>query len=217
MALELISQALGISIWTPRFNTWVSLMISCWRPAVSSMRSIPLITASTGCYRGGGGYNACIKYCGRGTGRSIQLKAQLDRELAECTEVKPGYRNKVKAFMVERGIWHISDWIILTGNLPEIFGRTNLFLAISTYINALTRLRQHSIWNQPRKIRGKRLKLKYENLLLFLLYHPDQTIVNRLKSTEENRALWDFSGCAGKHEAAGIPGSKLFNRHSPNW
>ena len=36
------------------------------------------------------------------------LKAQLDRELAECTEVKSVYRNKVKAFMVERGIWHIS-------------------------------------------------------------------------------------------------------------
>lgn len=123
-----------------------------------------------------------------------QLKAQLDRELAECTEVKSVYRNKVKAFMVEQGIWHISE---LDYPLRETYQR---FLAgqifsryFNSYVNAFDQIKQHSIWNQPRKIKGKRLKLKYENQLLFLLYHPDQTIVNRLtKVRKKTELLWDF-------------------------
>lgn len=36
-----------------------------------------------------------------------QLKEQLERELAECTEILPTHRNKLRAFMEDRGIWHI--------------------------------------------------------------------------------------------------------------
>ena len=38
-----------------------------------------------------------------------QLQRELERELAECTEILPTHRNKLKAFMAEREIWHICE------------------------------------------------------------------------------------------------------------
>ena len=38
-----------------------------------------------------------------------QLQEQLERELAECTEILPTHRNKLRAFMEDRGIWHICE------------------------------------------------------------------------------------------------------------
>lgn len=38
-----------------------------------------------------------------------KLELELEKELAECTEVRQTCRNKVKAFMIEQKIWHISE------------------------------------------------------------------------------------------------------------
>ena len=38
-----------------------------------------------------------------------ELIAQLEEELRACEVVTVSYRNKLKAFMIENEIWHISE------------------------------------------------------------------------------------------------------------
>ena len=38
-----------------------------------------------------------------------QLKAQLEIEIAGCMEARTTYKNKVRDFMVKKGVWHISE------------------------------------------------------------------------------------------------------------
>ncbi len=124
-----------------------------------------------------------------------QLEIQLEKELSECVEVAQTYRNKVKAFMEEQGIWHICE---LDYSLREVFHR---FLegqikpvCYTIYEKAFDRLIQHSIQNQFHEIKGKQTKLKYANQLLFLPYHPDLKISSRFERSHNKKELeWDFS------------------------
>lgn len=122
----------------------------------------------------------------------IQLKAQLEAELAECTEAKQTYRNKVKAFMEAQGIWHISE---LDYPLREAFhgfleGQISP-VSYNLYMKAFDQIKQHSLKNQFREIKDK--KLKYENKLFFLFYHPDQILVSRFKKAQKlSDFIWDF-------------------------
>lgn len=124
----------------------------------------------------------------------FQLMEQLEEELSECTEVIGTRRNKVKAFMAEHGIWHISE---LDYSLREAFhdyleGEVRP-VSYSSYEKAFDRIKQHSLRNQLREIKGKNQKLMYENQLLFLPYHPNQKLVSRFEQTQKKADLvWDF-------------------------
>lgn len=124
----------------------------------------------------------------------FQLMEQLEEELSECTEVIGTRRNKVKAFMAEHGIWHISE---LDYSLREAFhgyleGDVSP-VSYSSYEKAFDRIKQHSLRNQLREIKGKNPKLMYENQLLYLPYHPNQKLVSRFEQTQKKADLvWDF-------------------------
>ncbi|WP_455437591.1 tyrosine-type recombinase/integrase [Hungatella hathewayi] len=123
-----------------------------------------------------------------------QLRKQLEEELAECSEVGSTYRNKVEIFMIECGIWHISE---LNYPLRQEFQQ---FLigqmkpaCYPIYVKAFDRIKQHSIYSQMRVVNSRRVQLKYENNVLFLPYHPNQELVRRLdKAQRKDELAWDF-------------------------
>ena len=124
-----------------------------------------------------------------------QLQEQLGRELAECTEVNPTYRNKLKAFMESRGIWHICD---LDYTAREEYGK---FLkkqispaACMQYVRVMDLVKLHSIKSQVRTVRERgRPTAEYENGILFLPYHPDPEIAGQfIDSSRKKELAWDF-------------------------
>ncbi len=122
------------------------------------------------------------------------LQKQLEVELAECSEVEATYRNKVKRFMMENGIWHISE---LDYSWRQKFRQ---FIAgqlqpssYSTYEKGFDRIKQHSIQKQMQAVSRKETQITYENQIWFLPYHPDQKLVRRLDKAQRKEELaWDF-------------------------
>ena len=128
-----------------------------------------------------------------------QLQEQLERELAECTEVHPTYRNKLRAFMESRGIWHICD---LDYTAREEYGKS-LEKQISPaacmkYVRVMDLVKLHSIKGQVRAVREKgKPTAEYENGILFLPYHPDPEIAERfINAPRKNGLAWDFGRTA---------------------
>ena len=83
-----------------------------------------------------------------------QLKAQLEIEIAGCMEARTTYKNKVRDFMVKKGVWHISE---LDYPLREEFqkfleGQVDS-VSYRLYEKAFDRIKQHSIQNQLREIK----------------------------------------------------------------
>lgn len=128
-----------------------------------------------------------------------ELLAQLEAELAECTEVQDTYRHKIRKFMEANEIWHISEldypWReayeeYLAGEVSPV--------SWSGYLKAFDRVKQHSLRNQAGlKLRQKNRAYQYENRALYLPYHPDQKLAERFDQAQKKKdLLWDFSRAA---------------------
>lgn len=124
----------------------------------------------------------------------LQLMEELEEELSECIEIKQTYRNKVRTFMAERRIWHISE---LDYSLREEFHNFLIGqispVSFKVYERAFDQIKQHSIKKQFREIKGKNTLLKYKNQILFLLYHPDPMVISRFEKVQKlTDFVWDF-------------------------
>ena len=125
-----------------------------------------------------------------------QLLAQLESELAECGHVNPTGLNHLKAFMVECGIWHISE---LDYTLREEYERQLRMEYVDStcrrYLLAYDRVKQHSIKKNFQVIsRGRTVYPPYENTLLYLPYHPNPKIAKRFEiSVKKEELRWDFT------------------------
>ncbi len=128
-----------------------------------------------------------------------QLQEQLERELAECTEISSVHRNKLRAFMEAQGIWHICDldYPARTAYESCLRGqfRSTAYLA---YLKAMDLVKLQSIKGQVRAVRGKgKPAAEYRNGILFLPYHPDPEIAERfIRANHKNGLAWDFGRAA---------------------
>lgn len=107
-----------------------------------------------------------------------QLREQLEMELAECTEIRPTHRNKLKAFMEDRGIWHIHE-LDYTARVAygQFLEKQICPAACTQYIRAMDLVKLHSIKSRVRAVRGRgKPTAEYKNGILFLPYHPDPEI-----------------------------------------
>lgn len=120
-----------------------------------------------------------------------QLQEQLGRELAECTEVSPTHRNKLRAFMEAQGIWHICELDYPARTAYESCLRGQLrSAAYWAYLKAMDLVKLHSIKGQVRAVREKgKPAAEYRNGILFLPYHPDPEIAERFINAPE-RTGW---------------------------
>ena len=124
-----------------------------------------------------------------------QLQEQLGRELAECTEIRQTYRNKLRAFMEDRRIWHICELDYQARTAYEQFLETQVCPAASTqYVRTMDLAKLHSIKKQVRAVRERgRPVAEYENGTLFLPYHPDPEIAEQFIDASRKKELaWDF-------------------------
>ena len=124
-----------------------------------------------------------------------QLQEQLERELAECTEALPTHRNKLRAFMAERGIWHICELDYPARVAYEQFLRGQFHsTAYMAYMKAMDLVKLHSIKSQVRAVQDRRKPtVEYRDGILFLPYHPDPEIAGRfINALKKNGLVWDF-------------------------
>ena len=125
-----------------------------------------------------------------------ELIAQLEAELKGCEMVCVSYRNKLKAFMIENEIWHISDlnyyWRIEYEKYLKIVVNGS---SCTKNIKAFDQVKLYSIRNQPQiTISGKGFKSAYADNILYMPYHPDIRIAEMfLKENNRNLLAWDFT------------------------
>lgn len=125
----------------------------------------------------------------------LQLKEQLNAELSECSEVRATYRNKVAAFLEQRGIWHIEelDYSLRVAYQEYLIGKVGE-KALCSYMKGYDRIKQHSIRKQVWLVDSKHTIPRYENRLLFLPYHPNQKFAERFETVlDKANLLWDFT------------------------
>lgn len=124
---------------------------------------------------------------------NLLLQARLQKETAEF---QSPYKAKVIRFMVNDGIEKIADidyparvrfgqWL-KTETTPSAYRQ---------YMNTFDKLKQYSIGQEMRIMQnGKAVRPKYENTILFLLYHPNPAIRAMFKKApDKDRLAWDFT------------------------
>lgn len=127
--------------------------------------------------------------------RQNELEEALDKEIDACTEVYPTYRNKVKKFLRYSSIWQISDIgyesrmaydKFLDGEVKSV--------SKPVYLKGFDQIKQHSIKEQARTLRGQqRQEQEYNNQILFLPYHQDQELAGLFSyKVKKVYAVWDF-------------------------
>lgn len=128
-------------------------------------------------------------------------KKQMEEEVDACCEVWGSYRNKVKKFLEQQEIWHISEIDYLIRVQYEEFLKKEFALASwNKYLKAFDRIKQHSVREQTQTLKGKISALAdLENQILFLPYHPEQEIADQFgRLVKTDNLVWDFSQRASK-------------------
>lgn len=124
------------------------------------------------------------------------LLAQLEAEIAECTEVQKCYANKVKKFMVTNEIWHLKELDYAWRIKFEKFLKNEVKpISYTVYLKAFDRLKQHTICAQLYLAgQEKYARPVYKNQVLFLPYHPNPEVINKFANAVKKQDLvWDFS------------------------
>lgn len=123
-------------------------------------------------------------------------KKQLADEIDACGEVQGSYRNKVKKFLEEQGIWHISEIDYLLRVKYEEFLKTEVSpVSWNIYLKGFDRIKQHSVREQIQTLKGKRNTLTdLEDQIIFLPYHPEQEIAGQFgRLVKTDNLVWNFS------------------------
>ena len=125
-----------------------------------------------------------------------ELIAQLEKELLACEVSSVSYRNKLKTFMIENEIWHISElnyhWRLeYEKYLQSRVNKTSCGL----YIKTIDQVKLHSIKSQLQiTVSGKAVRPEYADTILYMPYHPDVKIAESFyKDANKKLLVWDFT------------------------
>lgn len=125
-----------------------------------------------------------------------ELIAQLETELMACKVSNISYRNKLKGFMIENEIWHISEldyhWRVEYEKYLQSQVNEN---ASKVYIKTIDQVKLHSIKSQLQiTVSGKAVRPEYADTILYMPYHPDIKIAESFyKETNKKLLIWDFT------------------------
>lgn len=130
-----------------------------------------------------------------------ELLEQLGREIDVCTEIERPYRNKVKGFLADMGIWHIAeiDYGIRSAYADYLMREISP-KSFNRYIRAIDQIKRHAVREQVRTLRGKRDALAaLEHQVIFLPYHPEPEIAEQFdRFVQTENLVWDFQQDAPK-------------------
>lgn len=128
-------------------------------------------------------------------GERKQLLEGLYRELDECTEVGTTTRNRLKIFLPERKIWHISDidYAVRQEYEKSLHG-TLAPNCYATYLNEFDWINRHSVLERLQTLAGEKAEKKYlDKRILYLCYYPDPAVINATwRTSKKNALVWNF-------------------------
>lgn len=135
------------------------------------------------------------------SGEKQELLEQLGREIDSCTEIQRSYRNKVKGFLADMGVWHIAeiDYELRESYVSYLEQEVPPEL-LRYYKRAFDQIKRHAVREQMRTLKGKRDALAaLEHQVIFLPYHPEQEIADQFdRFVQTENLVWDFQQDAPK-------------------
>lgn len=129
------------------------------------------------------------------SGEKQELLEQLGREIDSCTEIQRSYRNKVKGFLADMGVWHIAeiDYQLRESYVSYLEQEVPPEL-LRYYKRAFDQIKRHAVREQMRTLKGNRDALAaLEHQVIFLPYHPEQEIADQFdRFVQTENLVWDF-------------------------
>lgn len=127
--------------------------------------------------------------------RFLALPSRIGEELDACTEAVGASKNKLKQFLLEAGIQSITEMDYPLRQAYKDYLEYNQGIQkADRYLQAFDRVKQYSIREQMRTLAGQmQCRWRMENGILFIPYHPNQTIAMEFDSVRNKRNMvWDF-------------------------
>lgn len=134
--------------------------------------------------------------------KRAELEQQLSQAVRECTEVGIAPRNHVKRFLMEYGIWKLSEMdYSLRIKFEDYLKREEISVRTSLCLYAFDKMKLHIMREEMQTILGKKkYELKYVDTILYLPYYPRLEFAEQfIKATDKSNLVWDFTKqCARK-------------------
>lgn len=126
-----------------------------------------------------------------------ELERQLTQEVRECTEVGITARNYVKRFLMEHGIWKLSEIDYpLRLDFEDYVEKYELpSNSPLTCLHTFDKMKLHAMREEMRTIAGRRkYEFKYADKVIFLPYDTKIEIAEQLvKASDKEGLVWDFA------------------------
>ena len=125
-----------------------------------------------------------------------ELERHLSLAVKECTEVGIVARNHVRRFLMESGVWQLSEMdYLLRLKFEDYLKGKEISMASSICLHAFDQMKLHAMREEMQTIAGrKKYELKYADEVLYLPYFPKLEIAEQFIRTRDKSVLaWDFS------------------------
>lgn len=125
-----------------------------------------------------------------------QKKRRLVQEVDAYQITDKTALNKLKRFLAESNVWHISEMDYpLRMQYEQYLIKNNIMQAsVKRYLNVYDQVKQHEIAEQIQTLSGqKKYGWRYRNSILYLKYHPDVKVAEEFWIVRQKDVLvWDF-------------------------
>lgn len=124
-----------------------------------------------------------------------ELERQLTQTVRECTEVGIVARNHVKRFLMEYGVWQLSEMdYLLRLTFGDYLKGKKISTAPSICLHAFDQMKLHAMREEMQTLEGRRkYEVKYKDEVLFLPYYPKLEIAEQfISARDKNFLVWDF-------------------------
>lgn len=122
--------------------------------------------------------------------------SRVIKELNAISEIDSTGRNKLQRFLLESGISSITEMdYLLREKYKEHLEHTQKVKQTARYLLVYDRVKQFSIREQMQTLAGRlQNQWRLENGILFIPYHPDQTVAKEFDSVwYQPNMVWDFT------------------------
>lgn len=124
------------------------------------------------------------------------LSMQLCRELDAVTEIDSVCRNRLKEFLIQTDIQHITELDYpLRQKYESYLIHVRKLKRTDRYLLAYDRVKQFAIRKQMETLIGRhQCRWEMNNTVLFIPYYPDQALAMEFDSVRhQNNMVWDFT------------------------
>ena len=121
---------------------------------------------------------------------------QLIEEMDACQITDKTAINKLKCFLAESDVWHISemDYPLRVQYEQYLIKSKTAPTSIRRHINTYDQVKHYWIAEQMQTLAGQqKYGWKYRNSVLYLKYHPDVKVAKEFEAVRQQDVLvWDF-------------------------